>query len=325
MATNLEDGREVEDGTSRLLDSLRRGLERAAVRVFWGLCAKLSPERAARLGRWLMVRLGPLSDRDRTVRRNLELAFPDRSRDEIRKLARDVWANAGIVTAEYPHLQEICDPDSGRVEVVCDPACDRGRAIVFCGPHLTSWEVSAVAPRREGWTMTVVYTPLPNAAINERLLHYRQRGLQVRLLPRDGSGRELMRALKRGEAIGLVADRREKGDGRVSFFGIERSISLAPALLALRTGAQFASAFVVRTGLARYRIHLEAPIEPQDPEASLEQQAASLMAQLYARYEQAIARQPGNWFCMKSAWPKPGIAETLMLRRATASEPELRP
>lgn len=316
MATMVDDDRS-DDGASRFWQRLRNRFDAALVQFFWGLMRRLSVERAGALGAWLFERLGPLSDRGATVRRNLMVAFPDRSREEIERLARAVWRNAGTVMAEFPHLKTIRE----RVQVTMDPACDRTRPILFCAAHLASWEVSAVGPVRMGWPMTVVYTPMPNPIIDRQLLARRQEGLGVRLMPRDGSGLGLIRALKRGEAVGLVADRRQKGEARIIFFGVDRPISLAPAKLALRAGAQFASATVLRDGPARYRIVLDAPILPEDPAASLDEQAAAMMRQLYARYETYIRAQPENWFCMKLVWPKPSIENLIRLDGGAVPSP----
>ncbi|SNB52515.1 KDO2-lipid IV(A) lauroyltransferase [Arboricoccus pini] len=316
MATMVDDNR-GDDDASRLWQRLHDRFDAGAVRIFWWLMSLISVERAGAVGAWLLERLGPRSDRGTTVRHNLMVAFPDRTREEIERLARAVWRNAGTVMAEFPHLGTIRE----RVKVTIDPACDRTRPILFCAAHLSSWEVSAIGPVRMGWPMTVVYTPMPNPIVDRLLLARRQEGLGVRLMPRDGSGLGLMRALKRGEAVGLVADRRQKGEARIIFFGVDRPISLAPAKLALRAGAQFASATVLREGAARYRIVLDAPILPEDQAAPLDEQALSMMRQLYARYETYIRAQPENWFCMKLVWPKPSVEGVLHPDGATVPSP----
>jgi len=90
----------------------------------------------ARLGR-LLGRI--MQTRSRKIRANLSLALPERSREEIDRLTGAVWANAGAVMAEYPHLRKLSDPGRGRLEIVTaedGPAWLRpGHPVVFVAAH----------------------------------------------------------------------------------------------------------------------------------------------------------------------------------------------
>jgi KDO2-lipid IV(A) lauroyltransferase len=285
---------------------LQRGAQWAetiGIGLFWSICERLSPEVAGRFGAFVGGIVGRLSRRTAIVRRNLEVAFPDLPAWEIEELVRGVWRNAGTVFGEYPHLDTICDPASGRVTISAHPDAPLGVKAVFLSSHVSNWEIGAIAPGRYGSKVTAVYSPRPNPTVNARLQRYRA-GLGIRVVPRDAASLMLFRQLKQGNAIGLVADRRDGKGVRVPFFRHMRSVSLVPAQLALKAGAALATGYVRRTGPARYHIYIDRPISvPRDGE-TIDARAEMMMREVNARYESYIRRDPGNWFCMNRLWPK---------------------
>ncbi len=142
---------------------------------------------------------------------------------------------------------------------VLDAAEREGRGILFLTPHLGSWEVTArwYACRAP---ITVLFKPAKRAALNTVLLAARnQPGMQS--VPTTMAGvRGLVRALRRGEAVGLLPDQvPTDGDGRwVEFFGRPAYTMTLPQRLAQMTGAAVVIAFGERLPAgAGWRIHLE--------------------------------------------------------------------
>ena len=71
-------------------------------------------DRAARM-------LGPLFGRHRVALDNLRKAYPEKSEDEIRAIALDMWGNMARLAAEYVYLDQLFDydpahPNVGRIE-----------------------------------------------------------------------------------------------------------------------------------------------------------------------------------------------------------------
>ena len=100
-------GNKHADHSPRLLQLLWAA-ESGLVGLLGGLSRLLSPDLASGAGRRLMRRLGPRLDKTRHIRRNLKIAFPEKSAGDIDELVRDLWGNLGAVLAEYPHLDTIC-------------------------------------------------------------------------------------------------------------------------------------------------------------------------------------------------------------------------
>lgn len=276
---------------------------------FWGLCALLPPAGASRLGAACSRVLGRLSSKNDKIRQNLRIVFPNAPESELRRIKRAVWSNMGAVIGEYPHLGGLgwsVDGGAGLVSAVPPHllANFKGeRLTVFVAGHLANWEVLAVVPALWGVDLAVVYTPIGEGVADRRLRAYRE-GMSIRLLPRDGSARELLRHLKGGHPVGIVADHRADEGVSLPFFGHTKRTTLSPARLALRMGADLVAVRVERLGPARFRVSAEGPIRPPAGVAGEAAEARAMMTAFNVCLERWIRERPGEWLCSKRAFPK---------------------
>lgn len=256
----------------------------------------------ARFGR-IMGRV--FKGRTRHVRANLSLALPGKSREEITQLAEDVWANAGAVFAEYPHLQKFTDPARGLLEIETvepDPAyCRPGTPVVFVAAHLANWELAAAAMTQLGIRSCALYAPLANPWLDRLMLRYR-RQLGCEPVSRSAGLRTFIQALKAGKAPAMIIDRRIDGGKPIRFFGAEKDSSTLPAGLALRFGAPLVPVQVERLPGARFRVRFHPPLVPHNPEADIDAQALDLTKQIHERFEDWISARPGEWLCTSKIW-----------------------
>ena len=153
---------------------------------------------------------------------------------------------------------------SGRVHL--EQARAAGRSIVMVSPHLGSFEmVSQYVSLHHPFT--VLYRASKFAWLDQIMRAGRSRP-QVRLARADLSGvRELLAALKRREAIGLVADQVPgQGEGEwVDFFGKPAYTMTLAAKLAAREHAVCLLAIANRLPMGRgYRIDFR-PLPPSLP------------------------------------------------------------
>ncbi|WP_119156956.1 lysophospholipid acyltransferase family protein [Caldimonas tepidiphila] len=163
--------------------------------------------------------------------------------------ARPAVAHAGRMAAELPWLwmRPHDEPLGARVEwrglERIEAAHARGRGIVFLTPHLGSFEVTAQAYAERfaasHGPITVLYRPARKAALRELVDTARQRpGLAA--APATLAGvRQMLRALRRGEAVGLLPDQvPPEGMGVwAPFFGRPAYTMTLAARLVQQTGA----------------------------------------------------------------------------------------
>jgi KDO2-lipid IV(A) lauroyltransferase len=118
-------------------------------------------------------------------------------------------------------------------------AITQGRPMVFLTPHMGCFEVTAQFAATQG-PLTVIYRA-PKMAWLDPLMREGRERRNVRLAPAELSGvRELMGALKRGEAVGFLPDQVPGvGEGEwADFFGRPAYTMTLAAKLASREGLE---------------------------------------------------------------------------------------
>ena len=199
---------------------------------------------------------------------------------------RAAIAEAGRLVAEVPRLwlraqgQPIRDPvlwaDHGLLEELLGNA----RGLVLLTPHLGSFEVAAQAyAERYGQRqpLTVLYRPARQPWLR-RLGEAARARPGMAAAPATLAGVRLMlRALKRGEAVGMLPDQvPPQGQGVwVPFFGRPAYTMTLAARLVQQTGATIAMVWTERLARgAGYVIHVAAMPEPVPPESAGDAAAA---------------------------------------------------
>jgi len=295
------------DHSPRLLQLLSAA-ESGLIALLGGVSRLLSPDLASSAGRGLMRRLGPRLDKTRHVRRNLKIAFPDKSTEDSDELVRDIWGNLGSILAEYPHLDTICRREAKqRLEIVVqgDPEVFRktGKPAVFVSAHLANWEICAGAGIQQDVPVTAVYTQLQNPGM-DRMLYRARQGLGCGLVERKNAARELVRCLKQGTSIGLIVDQRVDSGEPVPFFGRDMLTSITPAQLALRFDCELIPTQVQRMQGARFRVIFHPAVKADDETADDHTKALQMTQKINTLFEAWIRERPHEWMCTKRRWPK---------------------
>jgi KDO2-lipid IV(A) lauroyltransferase len=157
-----------------------------------------------------------------------------------------------------------------------EAALTQGRGVVFLTPHLGCFEIAAQAyPQRFGQTgkpMTVLFRPPRQAWLRAVVGASRQRpGLQT--APTTLSGvKQMIKALKAGESVGLLPDQvPPQGMGLMApFFGRDAYTMTLSVRLAQQTGATVLLAWGERLGWGRgYRVHVQ-PLAQELPATLLD-------------------------------------------------------
>ncbi|MEM6555462.1 MAG: lysophospholipid acyltransferase family protein [Pseudomonadota bacterium] len=275
--------------------------------IYWAPMKALGPDRASNFLGWLMKTIAPLFSQNKTVKRNLQLAFPDMSEAERDRIAHDAWESVGRTAGELPHLPKI-DPYSGdRVEVIgaehldAIEASDTG-AIIATG-HFANWEIMAAVICRRPVDCLITYRALNNPHIDRKLNKLRHDyGIGV-LTPKGLGTRELMRALSQGRSAALMNDQKFNQGLAVPFFGHEAMTAPGPSRLALKYGVPIVNISTRRTGPARFKVIVHEPYYPAqtgDEEADLR----TCVERITAFVEEEIRANPGQWFWQHRRWPK---------------------
>lgn len=251
--------------------------------------------------------LGPRSRPNRTVLRNLQIAFPEKSDAEIAELAHAHWRHFGRFLVEFPMVDRIMR-EPARVEVVhgerlldladgCEPA-------VLISGHLSNFEIMAATVMKAGVRCHISYRPANNPHFEKRIRRSRAR-YGVTLLAAKGAdgSREMLRALGRGDAVGILADQKFNAGVAAPLFGVDAYTATGPVVFALRFGVPMLPVSVQRLRKARFRVIVHEPITLEntghrtaDIEAGVRRMNAFL--------EERIRARPAEWLWVHKRWPK---------------------
>lgn len=213
-------------------------------------------------------------------------ALPGRYRDRLRANARQAGytdaafarraaAETGAMILETPKVwlqTEKCVPlVVSDTEFVATDALAEKRGVLYLTPHLGCFEITARYIVKYG-PITVMYRPPRHAAL-EPVMDAARGMSGLNAVPATMQGvREFVRALKRGEAVGMLPDQvPSSGDGVwAPFFGRPALTMTLAGKLARQTGVAVVVAAAERLARGKgWRLHylrLPEPL-PQDPEA----------------------------------------------------------
>ena len=278
-------------------------------RMVFAFVRLLSLERASRLLAYLFRLVGPFTDKADKVRRNLAVAFPEMNKVQQDETVRDIFSHVGTSAAELIHMPRIWEQWEQRIEYEVDPDAlpflETGPAGVYVTAHVGAWQVAPIPLIRTHFKspMAMVYAPEGNAYLHDLFFPLRE-AIGVKVIPSKSGARPLLKELSSGNSLALAVDTRLPSGKLVPFFGADALTNTTPARMALRSGGPLVPVLAQRIAPGRFRVHVQKPIKPRNPEATKDNQATDMMAQVNSCFEQWIRSRPGEWMCLKRRWPK---------------------
>jgi KDO2-lipid IV(A) lauroyltransferase len=267
---------------------LMRGIGLGLGWLAWAASAKY--RRVMRENWWAAVKSGGLA--------------LDRQREHA--LFRDAIGHAGLIATELPKIW--CDRAAlekmsvSGLEQLQDLA-RAGRPLLFLTPHLGAFELSA-RKLSTYFPITVLYRPARQASFR-RLMETLRPMPGLATAPATASGvRQLLRALRKGETVGMLPDQvPSRGDGVwADFFGKPAYTMTLPIRLAQATGAAVVWVLAVRTNKGWHLDLSVWRVAADLSQLSLEQGAQRMNQELMAQ----IARAPEQYLWAYNRYKNPG-------------------
>lgn len=243
----------------------------------------------------------------RTAEINLKMAMPELNASERKEIIAGSFRTLGRQLGEVSHFPEL---DRSNIESVVRyvglenylEAHNRGRGVIMLTGHIGAWELSVFSHAVYGYPASFLARRIDNPLVERLAESYRAR-VGNRSIDKRGSLREVMRTLKAGGSVGILADlnsTREEGVF-VDFFGIPASTTAGVAALAQRTGCSIVLAYMHWDEKDRvHYLHFE-PVETIDtgnPKADLVTNTANYTKII----ERAIRLRPDQWMWIHKRW-----------------------
>lgn len=300
--------RRPENLVAKHRTALRNRFEAFLAGAFGAFLARKTPEAAESTGRALGRLFRRLDGRRRALsRKNLARAFQELTAVEVEALSVRCFEHFGGVAAELVHALAHDPADAlARVETegaaIAKDAFATGRGVFFLTAHLGNWEWAALGTGALGIPTGVVARPLDNPLLDATFTRLRMSTGNTVIEKRDAA-RGMLRAIRRGGAIGILNDQHAHPPDAVTapFFGRPAATSSALAKLADRTEALIVPAYAIRVAPARWRLTFEAPLDVRTLSRE-ERGVESLTARLNGILESMIRRHPEQWLWLHNRW-----------------------
>lgn len=307
---------------ARRTKRLKRGVRFALIRVAAAGVSLLPLRCASALG----ARFGALAwtiafgERKKALD-SLAVAFPERAEAERRALGRACFAHLGRGAFELACLPELDRSIDTLVDwpaesrAVLDAAMARKKGVIFVSGHVGHWELLARRVALAGYPGQVIARETSDPRLTALIESMRASG-RMKVIWRGcpGAAKQMLRAIKRGEILGILMDQDTKVQSVfVPFFGREARTPRAAADLALHTGAAVVLGFCHRVGPTAFRVSMR---ELPAPSAEGETAVVEFTQALTQGIEAAIRSAPEQWVWMHRRWrSRPEGAERLCTER----------
>ncbi len=266
---------------------LKMGLAGLIGRLLFAFVPRLRRHTIANMA--VVLDLPPTDKRVRQLARRSVIAYAEHGVDFLRSY-RMTPAELLRLTAKidgYDHFKALHE---------------MGRGGIMVTAHFGNWEWCGGLVSLDHPTHAVAET-FGSRALTAFLDHVRARK-NIRSIQLGGAAREILRVLRRGEYVALLADRPTPGKGvRVEFFGRTTQVPEGAAALALRAGSPLMVGGVVRNDDGTYSAY-GMPLIVVDPHRPKAQAVAQAMQQVMYDLETLIRKAPWQWYMFRPMWPE---------------------
>ena len=267
----------------------------------------------------------------RTVKRNLQFAFPDWSREKNRQTSKRVFQNLGTTLVEICQLAAYSKSDViARVRVVDSErwrrALESNQGLILVSAHLGNWEV--------GMQYAACFMQKPALGVAKKIrfrplnqwVHKLRTRFGINIIYKKGALPDMRQTLRRGGIVALLVDQSKRREGvDVNFFGHRVPATPAAAFLGIRCQSPILPIFCIREATGQLTIHVDRPLNLKWS-GDLRSDVQANTQLITDAVERMIRKYPEQWSWIHKRWKKyyPHLYPEYQLRRQRRKEREQR-
>jgi KDO2-lipid IV(A) lauroyltransferase len=185
---------------------------------------------------------------------------------------------------------------------VLKSAYSKGRGLIILTAHFGNWELLGQSfIVNQGFPVNGLAKTQSNPFINRKINERRSR-VGNRVIQMETSLREVVRALRNGEAVGLVADQAApKENVPVEFFGTMVPTHQGPSVFCLKLRSPMIGVFCVRRPDGSYDAYVE-EVPSEDLVGDSEENVNELTRRHVKMLEKYIRKYPDQWLWQHKRW-----------------------
>ncbi len=304
-------------------------VELNSMRAMFAALSKLDWARACAVGESL-GELGyrPLGIRREVVEKQIAAAFPDKTPDQVIRIARASYRHLGRNAVEAAlisrkgskHVLDLVEHVEGWEHI--ERAISGGSGAIGVAAHHGNWEILGAFLAAKGLKPQVIVRGMDNTLFEDYLNANREKlGLEV---VHDASAvRAMTKSLRSGRFICLLADQGVLGlaSSFVPFFGRPAKTPRGFAVFALRFEVPVCFMDVVRQPNGKFRAIFE-PIETERT-GDKERDIDTMVARYSQILEKWVRQYPEQYFWQHRRWRRQPEGTPVELRDPTLRDPSL--
>lgn len=271
----------------------------------------------ARFLAWLMHRI--VRYRRKVVDANLALAFPEKSLEERRRIARDFYRNFGDVIVEIVKLMSISAVDLRRrvrhrnPEVIPEMIAHRGGGIAIFA-HYTNWEwLGAGLGLHLPFSTVGVYKTLSSKVFDRLMLHIRTR-LGNEMITMEQTYRESLVRLQQPCYIAFLGDQAPNPQPKLYFsrlLGQPAAVQLGIATICLKMNVPLYYFDIQRERRGYYAVTLR-KVPHEDLLPFSKEHVQQLTDRHVAVLEEILRAKPADWLWSHRRWKRKPQADSIL-------------
>ena len=230
---------------------------------------------------------------------NMQIAFPDKTLAEKKKILRKMWRHFGRVMAEIFHTKKVMQKVKVKGRENALKFIEMGKGGFFCSAHLGNWEMPFDELISPDCYINPVFRTGNNPYLN-KMLFERRKGVHI---PKGPAGARLMlKVLKENQFISILCDQKFREGLTVPFWGKPAQTATAMATLAIKMNVPIMMARCVWKG-KYYELEIMPPLLiPKD--LPREKAEYEIMVQVNRIYESWICEYPEQWLWIHRRFDK---------------------
>lgn len=241
------------------------------------------------------------------TKRHLRLAFPEKSDEEVRSLARRTFKmlgkNAGDILRSSS-VRNLAELEKFLVTHGLEnyhEAHIRGKGVIFLTCHLGAFDLQITNMAMRGLNPNIIGTPLKDKRLNDLLWNYRNLHGAIPIA-RGKETFRMIKVLKSGGSVALLIDQDTKVKTVfVDFFGMQAATPVGGTVLALKTGAAVVPTYIYLGDDGLQHMHLLPEIHMTI--TGDEDRDVQFNTQVLTNFiEEKIREHPDQWVWMHERW-----------------------
>lgn len=247
----------------------------------------------------------PTLEKQRT-RHNLKKIYPEWSDRRIRQTSKSIYCNLGKNLYDTIYLticsnRQFFDLVKHNDLSAIKKAYENGKGVVALSGHIGCFESTIHVLARNGIKCVTIGQSLYDQRVTNLITGFRERN-NITYLHRDGSGREIIKLLKKGFTFGALLDQDTDIDGVfTNFLGLPAYTPSGPIRLAMRFNIPVFVAVTTRKKDNTHDFYLNGPLTLEDS-GNFNRDLVVNTQKVSDILSDVIRKTPDQWVWMHRRW-----------------------